>query len=130
MEKVDQDYLDAIISSQTNTGGTDDSKSSDKDPMEIYESIKEEAVNLGKGNLSLDNDIIMKFFQVSFRFCCIPKIYSKLGSDYVSNLVVSLGAQIVGFFVNSDCARKNAKYRYTSSFSSLNKNRNLTSHSG
>lgn len=66
MEKVDQDYLDAIIFSSTvNDKNVENEKCLTEDPMEIYEKIKADAVNLGKGNMSLDMEIIMKFLQVS-----------------------------------------------------------------
>lgn len=64
MEKVDQDYLDAIISSQNNSDSTNDNKCPIKDPMEVYEEIQEEAINLGKRNAALDMEVIMKFLQV------------------------------------------------------------------
>lgn len=64
MEKVDQDYLDAIISSKTNIELAENDKTLIKDPMEVYESIQKDAINLGNGDLSLDNEIIMKFLQV------------------------------------------------------------------
>lgn len=64
MEKVDQDYLDAIISSQNNKGTTNYTECPFSDPMAIYENVQKEAVNLGKGNTGLDMEIIMQFLQV------------------------------------------------------------------
>lgn len=77
MEKVDQDYLDAIIFSNVNNDTeSDDKKCLIEDPMEIYENIKADAVNLGKGNMNLDMEIIMKFLQVRQFTCLSDKMYS------------------------------------------------------
>lgn len=65
MEKVDQDYLDAIIASQTDKDTLNDTKIPVKDPIDVYEDIQEKAINLGKGNPATDMDIIMQFLQVS-----------------------------------------------------------------
>lgn len=64
MDKVDQDYLDAIISSQANMNKEDESNNVIQDPMEVYEKLKEDAANLGTGDASLDSELILKFLQV------------------------------------------------------------------
>lgn len=69
MEKVDQDYLDNILFSNTKSDDleTDEKKCIQEDPMEVYEKIQADAVNLGNGDLSLNMDIIMKFLQVNWK---------------------------------------------------------------
>ncbi|KAK7603066.1 hypothetical protein V9T40_003065 [Parthenolecanium corni] len=64
MDKVDQDYLDAIISSQANMNKEDESNNVIQDPMEVYEKLKEDAANLGSGDASLDSELILKFLQL------------------------------------------------------------------
>lgn len=68
MDKVDQDYLDAIISSQANMNKEDESNNVIQDPMEVYEKLKEDAANLGSGDASLDSELILKFLQVYLWF--------------------------------------------------------------
>lgn len=63
MEKVDQDYLDAIMS-QSNPDTSKDSKTDIKDPNETYDDIQEKAENLGRGNSALDMEIILSFLQL------------------------------------------------------------------
>ena len=63
MEKVDQDYLDAIMS-QSNPDTSKDSKTDIKNPIETYDDIQEKAESLGRGNSALDMEIIMQFLQV------------------------------------------------------------------
>lgn len=64
MEKVDQDYLDSIISSHMKVEKSEEEKCLTEDPMKVYENIKTDAVELGKGDSSKDNEIILKFLQV------------------------------------------------------------------
>lgn len=64
MDKVDQDYLDAIISSQVNMNKEDESNNMIQDPMEVYEKLKEDATKLGTGDAALDSELILKFLQV------------------------------------------------------------------
>lgn len=68
MDKVDQDYLNAIISSQANMNKEDESNNMIQDPMEVYEKLKEDATNLGTGDAALDSELILKFLQVYYRF--------------------------------------------------------------
>jgi hypothetical protein len=83
MEKVDQDYLDNILFSSTKNDDreTDEKRCVQEDPMEVYEKIQADAVDLGNGDLALDQEIIMKFLQVSSEhFRHYPVIQSISGS--------------------------------------------------
>lgn len=76
MEKVDQDYMNAIITSQADMNKEDESNNTMQDPMEVYEKLKEEAANLGTGDAALDSELILKFLQVYFGFYL--KAYTKI----------------------------------------------------
>lgn len=66
MERVDQEYLAELIKQQ---GGGEQQSSESEESSQVeedgttLEDIKELAINMGKGNENLDQDVILKFIQ-------------------------------------------------------------------
>ncbi|CAH0389627.1 unnamed protein product [Bemisia tabaci] len=78
LEKVDQDYLDEIIASQTKS--TNKTMQKDLENVLSYEEIQEEAKTLGKGDRNHDMDVIMHLLQLLLKMW-FDKLNTRSGQE-------------------------------------------------